>query len=76
MAGYVTSKLRSPICISGLRSLSPKFRELRETIEAGIGQLERGEYTEYDPASVKALAGAVRDRGRRRLTRLRQTGTR
>jgi antitoxin ParD1/3/4 len=53
-----------------------KLRELREMIQAGIGQLERGEYTEYDPANVKALAVAVRDRGRRRLTRLRKTGTR
>ena len=53
-----------------------KLRELRETIQAGIDQLERGEYTEYDPANVKALAAAVRDRGRRRLTRLRKTGTR
>ena len=45
-------------------------------IEAGIDQLERGEYTEYDPANVKALAVAAGDRGRRRLTRLRKTGTR
>src|SRR5208283_4731640 len=27
-----------------------KLRELRETIQVGIDQLERGEYTEYDPA--------------------------
>ena len=53
-----------------------KLRELRETIQVGIGQLERGEYTEHDPANVKALAAAVKDRGRRRLTRLRKTGTR
>ena len=53
-----------------------KLRELRETIQAGIDQLERGAYTEYDPASVKALAVAVKNRGRRRLTRLRKTGTR
>jgi len=25
-----------------------KLRELRETIQVGIGQLERGEYTEHD----------------------------
>jgi hypothetical protein len=53
-----------------------KLRELRETIQAGIDQLESGEYTEYDPANVKALAVAVRDRGRRRLTCLRKSGTR
>jgi Arc/MetJ-type ribon-helix-helix transcriptional regulator len=53
-----------------------KLRELHEMIEAGIDQLERGEYTEYDPANVKALAVAAGDRGRRRLTRLRKTGTR
>ena len=48
-----------------------KLRQLRKTIQAGIDQLERGEYTEYDPADVKALAFAVKDRGRRRLTRQR-----
>jgi hypothetical protein len=53
-----------------------KLRQLRETIQVGIDQLERGEYTEYGPANVKPLAVAVRDRGRRRLTRLRNTGTR
>ena len=53
-----------------------KLRQLRKTIQAGIDQLERGEYTEYDPANVKALAVAVRDRGRRKHTRLRKTGTR
>ena len=53
-----------------------KLHELREAIQVGIEQLERGEYTEYDPADVKALAIAVRDRGRRRLSRLRKTGTR
>jgi len=53
-----------------------KLRQLRETMQAGIDQLERGDYTEYDPANVKALTVAVRDRGRRRLTRLRNTGTR
>ena len=36
-----------------------KLRELREMIEVGIDQLERGEYTEYDPANVKALAVAA-----------------
>ena len=53
-----------------------KLRELRETMQTGIDQLARGEYTEYDPANVKALAVAVRDRGRRRLTCLRKSGTR
>jgi Arc/MetJ-type ribon-helix-helix transcriptional regulator len=53
-----------------------KRRELREMIQVGIDQLERGEYTEYDPANVKALPFAVKDRGRRRLTRLHKTGDR
>jgi Arc/MetJ-type ribon-helix-helix transcriptional regulator len=53
-----------------------RLRELRKTIQAGIDQLERGEYTEHNPANVKALAVAVRDRGRKRLTRLRKTGAR
>ena len=53
-----------------------KLREPRERIQVGIDQLARGEYTEYDPANVKALAAAVRDRGRRRLTRLRKSDTR
>jgi Arc/MetJ-type ribon-helix-helix transcriptional regulator len=53
-----------------------KLRQLRETMQTGIDQLARGEYTEHDPANGKALAAAVRDRGRRRLTRLRKSGTR
>jgi hypothetical protein len=53
-----------------------RLRDLREMIEVGIDQLAGGEYTEYDPANGKALAAAVRDRGRRRLTRLRKTATR
>jgi antitoxin ParD1/3/4 len=53
-----------------------KLRELREMIQVGVHQLERGEYTEYDPGDVKALAIAVRDRGRRRLAGLSKTRTR
>jgi antitoxin ParD1/3/4 len=53
-----------------------KLCELREMIQVGIDQLARGEYTEYDPANVKALAAAVRDRGRKRLPRRRKSGTR
>ena len=53
-----------------------KLRQLRETMQTGIDQLARGEYTEHDPANVKPLAVAVKDRGRRRLPRLRKSGTR
>ena len=53
-----------------------KLRELRETIQVGIDQLERGEYTECDAANVRTVAVAVKGRGRRRLTRLRRAGTR
>jgi antitoxin ParD1/3/4 len=53
-----------------------RLRELRETIRVGIDQLERGEYIEYGETNVKALAAAVKDRGRKRLARTRKTGAR
>ena len=53
-----------------------KLRELRETIRVGIDQLERGEYIEYGETNVKALAAAVKDRGRKRLARTRKTSAR
>lgn len=53
-----------------------KLRELRETIRVGIDQLERGEYIEYGETNVKALAAAVKDRGRRRLARTPKIGAR
>jgi antitoxin ParD1/3/4 len=53
-----------------------KLRQLREAIRVGIDQLERGEYIEYGGTDLKALAAAVKDRGRRRLAGTRKTSAR
>ncbi|MGH9816935.1 MAG: type II toxin-antitoxin system ParD family antitoxin, partial [Candidatus Acidiferrales bacterium] len=44
--------------------------QLRRDIEAGLDQLERGAYSEYDGKSTRKLAARIKARGRRRLARL------
>ena len=48
-----------------------KREELRQMIQVGIDQLERGEYTEHDQRSLKNLAKQIKTRGRRRLAQIR-----
>jgi hypothetical protein len=43
------------------------LQSLRADIEAGFEAVERGEYTDYDAASVKTVARRVNSRGMRRL---------
>lgn len=44
--------------------------QLRKEIRAGLDQVERGEYTEYDRKSTPRLAARVKARGRKRLAEL------
>ena len=40
---------------------------LRKTVQVGLDQLERGEYTDYDEEGLKGLAESIKTRGRERL---------
>ena len=44
-----------------------KLGEIRREIDVGIQQIERGEYTEYDEASLKDLSAKIKAEGRRQL---------
>jgi len=43
------------------------LQSLRADIEAGFDAVERGEYTNYEAASIETLARRVNSRGKRRL---------
>ena len=64
----------SEVIREALRALQQRYqlreRELqavREKIHRGLEQLEHGEFTEYDEATVKNLAEEVKAQGRQRL---------
>ena len=44
--------------------------QLRRDIQAGFDQIERGEFSEYDPGSTSKLAARLKARGRKRLAGL------
>ena len=45
--------------------------QLRQDIHAGLDQISRGNYTEYDRTSASKLVTRVKARGRKRLAALR-----
>jgi len=60
----------SEVIREGLRLLVERdlsLKSLRSDIRAGFAAVERGEYTDYDAASIKTLGRRVTSRGRRRL---------
>ena len=44
--------------------------QLRRDVQAGLDQIERGEFAEYDRRSAPKLAAQVKTRGRKRLAEL------
>ena len=46
-----------------------ELQAIREKIDRGLEQIERGEYIEYDERTVKDLAEEVKTRGRQRLAK-------
>ncbi|HEV2199662.1 MAG TPA: type II toxin-antitoxin system ParD family antitoxin [Bryobacteraceae bacterium] len=60
----------SEVVREGLRLLAERDRRLeslRRDIKAGFDAIERGEYTEYTPATIHKLADRVKSRGMERL---------
>ena len=53
--------------ISLLDQRNKKLDALREDVQVGLDQLERGEYTDYDDDGLKGLAESIKARGRERL---------
>ena len=47
------------------------LEQLRQSVQVGLDQLERGEYTDYDDDGLKDLAEKIKTRG---LDRLRAEG--
>jgi antitoxin ParD1/3/4 len=69
----------SEVIREGLRLLKERdnLESLRRDIRAGFAAIDRGEYEEYDENTTKALATAIKARGRQRLEEFRKkTGTR
>jgi antitoxin ParD1/3/4 len=63
----------SEVIREGLRLLKERDdkqqRRLREDVLAGLAQVKRGQYTEYDADNIGQLADDIKARGRRRLAR-------
>ena len=55
----------------GLRLLIERDQQaesLRRDVRAGFDAVGRGQYTDYDAATIRKLADRVKSRGRKRLT--------
>jgi antitoxin ParD1/3/4 len=50
-----------------------RLEELRREVQIGRDQIDRGEYTEFDEASLKQYFDGLQERGRRRFAERRQT---
>lgn len=60
----------SEVIREGLRLLKERdqhLEALRRDIRAGFDAVDRGEYTDFDAATVKELGERVKSRGRHRL---------
>jgi antitoxin ParD1/3/4 len=57
-----------------LEEYDRELAELREKVQAGIAQLENGQYTDYDEEGLRALKERIKTQGRERL-RARQQPT-
>ena len=70
----------SEVIREGLRLLKERDQQLealRRDIRAGFEAVDRGEYTDYDEATLPELSERVKARGRKRLAdEERKTGTR
>jgi Arc/MetJ-type ribon-helix-helix transcriptional regulator len=51
-------------------------QELRQAVEEGLRDIERGDYAEYDEHTIKDLAKDVHDRGLKRIAHLQNAGRR
>jgi Arc/MetJ-type ribon-helix-helix transcriptional regulator len=58
------------------RLLQENEAGLRQAIEEGIDDLERGNYVDYDERTIADLANDVHQRGLKRLAERQKTGTR
>ena len=59
-----------------LQQRDDQLRQLRADVQAGLGQIRRGEYSEHGSRSTRALASAIKSRGRKRLTPQKKTDAR
>jgi hypothetical protein len=55
------------ILIHQLQTSDPTQEALKQEIEIGAHQLQSGQYTDYDDASLPDLLGKIQQRGRQRL---------
>jgi sugar diacid utilization regulator len=47
--------------------LQAKYADLQRQIAIGVAQMQQGEYSEYDDASLPGLLETIRNRGQQRL---------
>ena len=53
-----------------------KREELRQALQEGVDDLERGDHADYDEHTIKDLANDVHQRGLKRLAERQKTGAR
>lgn len=59
-----------------LQQRDEHLTRLRGDVQAGLDQIGRREYAEYDRRSARALVDAVKSRGRKRLSQQKKTAAR
>ena len=59
-----------------LREDHAEREKLRQALQQGIDDLERGDHTDYDEETIKDLANDVHQRGLKHLAERQKTGTR
>ena len=59
-----------------LQHRDEELRRLRSDIQAGLDQIGRGRFPEYDRTSSRKLAAEVKTRGRGLLRQTKRTGSR
>lgn len=59
-----------------LQQRDEQRQRLRADVQAGLEDIRRGRYSEYDSRSGVALANAIKTRGRKRLTQQKKTASR
>lgn len=59
-----------------LQQRDEQRQQLRADVQAGLEDIRRGRYSEYDSRSGAALVNTIKARGRKRLTQQKKTASR
>ncbi len=64
----VSKPKRAKLASSKPKRTTKGLSQLRQDVHAGLGQIARGDFREYDRASLSKVATCVKARGKKRLS--------